>query len=207
MKTFLSIDIDYWEDEIDRLQYQFHLMMRRIDNIPIIAVMNHQQMLLEVNSSKAHRLINIDAHSDLASYKIRTLCCGSWVSFVNWRQQGQYVWIRRRQDPWFGSCNGNQTRSWSFGTDWKTTNSRYIHEKNLKLTNYLHDCVGVGICMSPAYAQQDAIKVLREIVNQYNIPYRKGWKSEKQERVLRPPGIKDPIIDLGKKFAPHASSA
>jgi hypothetical protein len=164
-------------------------------------------MLSEVNNSEARRLINIDAHSDLAGCDINFLCCGSWVSFVNWRRRGKYVWIRRREDPWFGSCNGNQERSWYFDTDWKSTNSRYIAEKNLRLTDYLNDCVGIGVCMSPAYAQQDAIKVFREFVNKHSIPYRKGLLSEKQERNIRPPGIPDPIIELGKKFAPHASSA
>jgi hypothetical protein len=41
MKTFLSIDIDYWEDEVDKLRRQLDIMMCKINKIPIIAVMNH----------------------------------------------------------------------------------------------------------------------------------------------------------------------
>jgi hypothetical protein len=55
--------------------------------------------------------------------------------------------------------------------------------------------VGVGICMSPAYAYGSVTEVFREIVDQYGIPYRKGRIGENNSRKLRPSGIPKPISE------------
>lgn len=187
MKTYLSVDVDFWF-EPTRAREQLMLLMQRIGKIPVIAVMNHQQMLREVNASNARRLINVDEHSDLAERDVTTFQCGTWASYVNWRHQGEYVWIRP-DVSYQGSCNGDDRAIWNFGTDWKHSVSRHISRKNLKLTTYLQDCVGVGICMSPAYAPTDVIEVFREIVDRYGIPYRKGRLNEMQARRMRPSGF------------------
>ena len=159
--------------------------MWSIGKVPVIAVMNHQQMLSSVNDSGASRLINIDEHSDLADRNVDRLECGTWISYVNWRRQGTYIWIRPKIH-YYGSCNGNDWGLWNQGTDGDRSESRYIDSKNLRVTTYLYDCVGVGLCMSPAYAIADVANVFRDIVKKYGIPYREGLMHEKNRRMVRP---------------------
>jgi hypothetical protein len=190
MKTYLSIDLDFWFDPT-RAREQLILLMQRLGKRPITAVMNHQQMLAAVNASNAQRLINIDAHSDLAESSVMKLNCGTWISYVKWRTEGAYIWIR--PDAGFhNSCNGDDRAIWNAGTDWKYSVSRHISRRNLKLTTYLHDCVEVGICMSPAYAPSEVVEVFREIVDRYGIPYRKGRLTEMHARRARPSGFPRP---------------
>jgi hypothetical protein len=188
MNTFLSIDVDFWVDA-NTLRHQLHLLMgRKNKDIPIIAVMNHQQMLRAVNESNARRLINIDEHSDLAECTVEELNCGTWVSYVKWRLEGTYIWIRNSGD-FHSRCNSVRFDSWDEGSDWKKLESRYLKENNLKLTTYLPDCVGIGLCISPAFARADIADVFTEIVAEYGIPYRKGIRNERQTRIMRPYGM------------------
>jgi hypothetical protein len=190
MNTYLSVDVDFWL-EPTRAREQLYRLMQHIGKRPIIAVMNHQQMLREVNASKAKRLTNIDAHSDLAESSVSKLNCGTWISYVTWRKQGEYIWIRP-DVGYQNSCNGDDRAIWNAGTDWKYSVSRYISRRNLKITTYLHDCVGVGLCMSPAYAPIEVVEVFREIVDRYGIPYRKGRWNEETTRRMRPSGFPRP---------------
>jgi hypothetical protein len=187
MKTYLSVDVDFWCDA-EQARQQLHLLLksrslRRITT----ACMNHQQMLREVNASGARRLRNIDAHSDLAEQNVEVLNCGTWVSYVSWRKEGEYIWVRPDRN-FNGSCNGH-SGTWNNDTDWKRSRSRYISNTKLDITDYLDECVGIGICMSPAYAPNEVQQVFRDLVGEYNIPYRKGLMSENQRRKSLPPSI------------------
>lgn len=193
MKAYLSVDVDYWNDP-EPCRKQLRLLMNRIGSrIPVLAVMNHQQMLPEVNASEAQRLINIDEHSDLAESSVGKLNCGTWISYVRWRKDGEYIWIRSNAS-YQGSCNGDDRGRWNKDVDWGRCSSIYVKRDSMKITTYLRDCVGVGICMSPAYASRAVADVFREIVDQYGIPYRKGRVMENNSRRVRPSGIPAPII-------------
>lgn len=191
MKTYLSIDIDYWNNDywegnyLNNVEYKLHSLLQRAQDIPVIAVMNHQQLLQPINNSGAERLINIDEHSDITDADIDNLECGTWVSYVKWRMTGHYIWIRPDRTTEYGSCNGD-VKNWNQGTDWYKTESKYISNKNIKLARYLNDCVGIGICMSPHYSIYELIGIFKRIVKQYDIPYTKGLVREKHKRRIRP---------------------
>ena len=131
-RTYISIDIDFWgprwgvketrEDLRDTLKTA---LGRRI---PVIAVMNHQQLLREVNGSQASRLINVDEHSDLAPADCDELNCGTWVSYVRWRRGGEYLWIRNTREL-SGSCNYGSWENWKADTDWWMARSEYPGKK------------------------------------------------------------------------------
>jgi hypothetical protein len=194
MKTFVSVDVDFW-DKPEPCRKQLHLLMKNLGKkIPVMACMNHQQMLPAVNVSGANRLINIDEHSDLAESSVSKLNCGTWISYVRWRKDGEYIWIRSHRD-FQGSCNGNDRGHWTEDTDWGRCSSRHIKRDRLNIMTYLRDCVGVGICMSPAYALGAVAEVFREIVDRYGIPYRKGRLNEANSRSVRPSGIPGPITE------------
>jgi hypothetical protein len=183
MKTYLSVDIDFWFNPIEARE-QLILLMRHLGKRPITAVMNHQQMLPAVNNSGATTLINIDEHSDICERDVDCLNCGTWVSYVKWRQYGEYIWIR--PDAGFQNACSADPYIWNKDTDWKSALSYHIPRRKLNIVSYLHNCVGVGLCMSPAYTTTDMTEVFREIVGKYNIPYKKGRLNEEYSRKARP---------------------
>src|SRR5512146_3126646 len=61
---YLSVDIDYWTDStVTRFIWEFgKFLSDRPKHIPITAVMNHQQLLWNVNRTHVQRLVNLDFH-------------------------------------------------------------------------------------------------------------------------------------------------
>ena len=188
MRTYLSIDIDYWRKFPGRVQEDLRRTLRcaRARNVPIVAVMNHQQMLKEVNESDARRLINIDAHSDLADSEVDELNCGTWVSYVRWRRSAEYIWLRSNTG-WGGSCNWGMhsrratAKGWSMGSDWKKVSTE-CQGTSLEVSTLMKGCVGVGICMSPSWCTMSGEIVFQNLVDEFEIPYRKGTREEDNVR-------------------------
>lgn len=196
MASYLSIDIDYFNPYLSLalasccdIEGEIRQLIERaiIRELPILAVMNHQQLLDHVNKSDAKTLINLDTHSDLCYKETGILDCGSWVSFVSWRHRGKYQWVRAQESIDDGNCNGS--RRWSSDTDWKEVGAiRHISSTEKFLRN---DCVGVGFCMSPSYARKPLVSLFRKIVSEYKIPYKKGRLNEHNIlRRMKPPGRK-----------------
>lgn len=181
------MDIDYWvKEEYAASHLNALVMYARQKHIPVHAVMNHQQLLPYVNASRARRLINIDEHSD-ATAEADSLHCGSWVSYVKWRYQGEYVWIRNAPG-YKGCCNKyyNQWWTWARDIEWDRTSTDYVAEQNLVMMNYLTNVVGIGICMSPWYSRIPMRDVFKQLVRKYNLPYKKGRIRENNERRITP---------------------
>jgi len=197
MKTFLSIDMDFWNDwtrvgsihnYLDRLCFDI-----KKSGIFMTAVMNHQQMLSLVNESKARRLINIDQHSDLVDTKVDRLNCGTWVSYVKWRSEGKYLWFHKHAEHQ-GDCNQMPPIFTSRSVRRKITDWGYIGHKKVKTTpsrRYLmnKDITDFSLVLSPAFVDEELEPVFRDIVKGYKIPYRKGWRAEDHQKWLRPPGL------------------
>lgn len=199
MKRYLSVDLDFWNDQHpddveNDLTRLFSLARKK--GIPIVAVMNHQQLLRYVDESKARELVNLDTHSDLSAVDdTEEFNCGTWVSFVRWRHRGTYRWLHQKsvgagecswQRPIFMStdCSSVQTRPEE--TDWKKVTHRKV--KGLPNTSdLLKDCVDIGFVLSPAYTDVDLEEVFRTIVKKFDIPYKKGRRNEEYYGAWRKP--------------------
>jgi hypothetical protein len=182
MKTYLSVDCDFWTDP-DIAKAQLERLIDFRGSAPIIAVTNHQQMLDDINISKARKLINIDAHSDLDGKDVDFLNCATWISYVAWRGVGEYSWIRPRKS-YNGSCNSDFRKSWNHNADWKISSSTHVDQKKLDVTDYINGCVGIGICMSPAYSSNDIIDVFKYVMKKNNIKIIDGdWKELSYKRI------------------------
>jgi hypothetical protein len=186
MRTYLSIDIDFWNNLEAAERVLTKLLLRRGD-IPTIAVMNHQQLLPMVNESNADVLVNIDEHSDLCDTSVSRFECGSWVSYVKWRKNGKYVWLRNNHGTAKGNCN-HDASGWDSGTDWLVTKS-YFRGQWTDLCKYLPDCVGIGLCMSPSFSVCGAPELFRMLVKAFDLPYKRGRSKEWFNCTRRPPGI------------------
>lgn len=208
MKTYLSVDIDFWNDW--RTDTQVHELLRNLcmavrkSCIPMRAMMNHQQMLKFVNASHARRLVNIDMHSDLGDRSTSKLNCGTWVSYVKWRHDGIYQWIHKHSAE-KGECNQyppifTERSTYGLLSDWG-----YVGQQKVKRTPSVErlmklDIVDFGLVMSPAYANYEFIPVFREIVKEFRIPYIKGrWHENQVIENIRPPGgdgLEDDIDEI-----------
>lgn len=193
MKHYLSIDADYWTNAAKAEQALLAVVNRAANRkVPIVAVMNHQQLLPFVNASSARKLINVDEHSDLASCDIERLECGSWVSYVRWRRNGEYLWIRNCKALHVGNCNGNGL-TWKAGNDWGKTSSRY--QPLLPIASLVdRNCVGVGLCMSPDYANPFVQDAFMRVVRSNAIQWRKGRRNENYGRNGVSPPFRDPQL-------------
>ena len=187
MRTYLSIDLDFWND-LNAADITLSRLLLRRGDIPAIAVMNHQQLLQSINRSGADFLVNVDEHSDLTNTDVNIFTCGTWVSYVKWRTQGQYLWVRNQQGTNHGNCNHGQ-KSWNTGSDWYSTNTIFATQE-VDLRQYLKDCVGIGLCLSPSFCVFGAEDLFKMLVKAFHIPYRKGQANEYNNlQYRRPPDI------------------
>ncbi len=181
--------MDFWTNVVQAEKCLVKLLDRR-GRIPIISVMNHQQLLPYVDKSRARTLINVDFHSDLHEANTQEFHCGSWVSFVKWRKQGTYLWIRRSEDPTQGSCNYSHILG--FGPKWNS-NTDWLHTRTIwrslrpDLCKFLPRCVGIGLCRSPAYAEEPLQDLFYKLLKRYKIPFITGDLTENQVEQRRPP--------------------
>ena len=103
MRTYLSIDLDYW-----RTSGTPDRFFRRVFNLglPIFVCPFHEQLLPRINQSGCDRLINVDAHADIVDDPC-PLEEGTWANFVTWRHQGAFEWRYRSEDDLAeGYCHG-----------------------------------------------------------------------------------------------------
>jgi hypothetical protein len=151
------------------------------NSIPLLSVMNHHQLLKDVNRKMNDIdgykcLLNLDAHSDIAASDIDELNCGTWVSYVKWRGAGEYIWIRSDYDEFVGACNGGDL--WYYGSDWYKLSSTWGANINIVNSVLTKNVVAIGLCMSPGYSTYENISIFKDVVKKYKIPYKKGRRIE-----------------------------
>ena len=189
MKYALSIDMDFWNRNIGKCEPFLHKVLKHAkkNGLPILFVMNHQQLLPFINASNARTLVNVDEHSDLSVATEHELTCGSWVSYVKWRSDGVYAWLRNSEDTEHGQCNGRG--SWNMGTDWwvaatACTDPVLYFQRN----RGLHYVERVGVCLSPEYTNKRQQKTFYDLLHEYAVPYKKGRLAEESlRRKAKPP--------------------
>lgn len=207
MRTLVSIDIDYWNfwstytQEKHLRRYLDHAVRTAQQKcVPIVAITNHQQILKWANKSKARRILSIDTHSDLRDNGCDELDCGSWVSYVKWRKEGEFHWIHKGRSD-YGDCNGGRVifqdrrrvkksfkkylwdpESEYCVVEWKKV--RHRRAAPPKLDNL--DITEIVVCESPTYSDGNLIEIFQEWRKEHNIPYLRGRKDENFGRKITP---------------------
>jgi hypothetical protein len=190
--NYLSIDLDYFNGcDPDFVGATLDCILRSVQKqrLPLIAVMNHQQMLPHIDQHPAEILWNFDQHVDLAPLSINRLDCGSWVAYVRWRKKAAYIWVRNSFDPRHGMCGGADCFADEGCSDWGALQSIPSVEAP-GWTDLLARSVAVGICLSPAYADPELEAPLRAVLARYGVSMKKGRREEDHERRIRPPGVR-----------------
>jgi hypothetical protein len=187
MKTYLSIDLDFFNNNKDH-NYSRHILDLTLSRaqkfkIPVIAVMNHQQLLPQVDrhfKDNNCRLINVDWHSDICQTKdLSELNCGTWISYVKKRKLCEFLWLHPAHDNGYkvemGCCH--DYKKWNTETDWRIVSGRSFRPKDVPGL-VKKDVCEMGLCMSPGWSNDSLMKIFRELLKKYEIPYRKGKINE-----------------------------
>jgi hypothetical protein len=178
---FLSVDIDYYNHvkcgEV-RLKEYLDLCFQASEqqSVPIVAIDNHHQILPIVNKSKARTLVNIDTHSDLGDRHTEQLNCGTWVSYVKWRQNGHYYWVHKG-DVHLGECSCHdpiftKKRHKISLTEWRKLRRICDTPPNPLALNLTE----IVVCRSPSYSKKELLPVFDTWVR--GVAYIRGQKSD-----------------------------
>jgi len=171
-------------------------------HIPVTAVDNHQQMLPIVDKSEARRLVNVDTHSDLASKDVKIFSCGSWISYVKWRNKGVYEWwSQERADE--GDCSFPNEGKPLFSVDRSTRLRRVdwvdvIYKRmcgGIKpVPKMLEDVVHLSICKSPGYSDDKLIPIFNQVVKSEGVRHFRGSLAGDDDLIhdRKPPKVKPP---------------
>ena len=101
MRTFLSIDLDFWNQH-QKIQHVRAFLQKAKDSCDnVIIVDSHENLRKHVGKNGCDHLINVDFHSDIWDrhnpknklWDKREYSCGSWVNFVSPKNRLLYTWI------------------------------------------------------------------------------------------------------------------
>lgn len=100
MRTFLSIDMDYWFCDwfrqrgapISHRVRSFNSVMKKIAGKDVFVVESHEDLLPEINAFAPERIVHIDYHQDMAPEGHSLINCGSFLTFVKNREAIECWW-------------------------------------------------------------------------------------------------------------------
>jgi hypothetical protein len=188
MKTYLTIDLDFWtanEPDLDFL----NRVARQIGENVACAVHHHHILGHVAAFHRATRLINIDAHSDLPhpitiqdfpeDEPVRfhnQLNTGAWGIYVDWPHRELFSWIGPSEEslhegqivqPWekggeFSECEQMEEGRWERLESCVGRPPDYGVE--------LAEVIGASIVLSPDWCAPNAVPVFLGLIEEYDLP-------------------------------------
>ncbi len=100
MKSYLSIDLDYWFNHSSPKSITgLKRILSQVKTIPDkLLVDEHHHLLDQINHSDCDNIIHVDYHQDLVFEtegpfgKVRDIECGSFLYFVNDKENKDFTW-------------------------------------------------------------------------------------------------------------------
>ena len=178
MRSYLSIDLDYWRNEPnDKKSAEFFKKAFSL-GIPLYVVKTHEQLLDHVNKSKYDLIYNVDFHSDLFGFHDKKERAdwirknpkapdeGQWGVFIKWRKNGCFYWLYPSVTCY--SVNGHDTKRSSTGACWETKKDNpylpttYTDWKEVKRnigTSPLewNTVTAIGVSVSPDWTREESV--------------------------------------------------
>lgn len=165
MRTYLSIDLDYWTFiDSKTLDYQpfidcdeFFAKVLKL-KLPITYVRHHHVLLRAINSvPDLDCVVNVDYHSDLADINLdceknAELNPGTWGNFIYCRSHGTFQWnypFDKCKGDFTGYCHSIEENN-PFKNSSHSGWARAEHTHGIKEIPW-KTIVGVGVCLSPNY--------------------------------------------------------
>lgn len=175
MKTYLSIDIDYWTgtklDINSGLPFVNRSFIKRVIGTgkDISVFMSHEQMLSDIEKSGARKLVNVDYHSDLSDNSngiLPELNEGTWVNHLSFCKEGEFIWIYPDINCYEenGRCDSDENpfsqRSLEI-CGWRKVSRRC---NKLPTDTELRDVVKIGFSISPDWSELDHVEEVMQML-------------------------------------------
>jgi hypothetical protein len=161
MKTYLSLDLDFWNKTKDLGKIRIFLeKVKELKDrgIPVLVVDSHEELTKDVNRLEIEHLINVDYHSDIWDrwnpyVKDWYNCynCGTWINFVKKSNRMIYTWVHphKKGNECLGYCSHRDNPFYDEGlvySGWKVTEmlGSTTPEKFIRWENV----ISVGIAFS-----------------------------------------------------------
>ena len=189
---YLSVDLDYWSTE-----FPIHLFEQIVASpLSKIVVVSHEELLPHINShvDKFDTLVNVDYHSDLASFTPAepTFPCeeGTWANFIDGSKDKTFIWSppdEKCKNHNTGYCHGYIYPN-PFGTKKAKVSGWKLAKIKMRFIPPLSECVAVGISLSPLWSASSVLtqfsKWLPTIKDHFEI--KRGVKASlKQVNIVR----------------------
>lgn len=160
MQTYLSVDLDYWnEAEPMVVDNDLDVLIDQIcaREIPFRVVFDHEKLLYHLRKFEFQRLVNVDAHSDISNIDTAEgveLNCGTWVNFVPFCRNREYLWVHPGSTMGGRCDNKEHIYFQDLDTGWPD-----IEETNMDWERVFdwEDVVAVGIALSPDFTEPDVL--------------------------------------------------
>jgi len=174
-KAYLSVDLDFWAFyENQNSANRFFQRVMNLD-IPTLFVIEHEELLDDINKSNLDILYNVDFHSDICSIEERKTepgpTDGTWASYVKWRRRGHYHWIYPHYQRCYlegdGLCNGAEDLNpfeYTSKTEWK----KITHTPKITSIDWRR-IRQVGVCLSPIFVDLETIK---DVLKMFDIKHK-----------------------------------
>jgi hypothetical protein len=129
MKTYLSVDLDYWAEGTRAGAEHFFAHVLDL-KLPIFVAPFHDQLLEHINANSGTHLYQIDYHSDITDLaepaldlSLDDLNEGSWANFVEWKESGRFVWRHPKisLEPGDGYCHDRNNPFEKDCSGWRET--------------------------------------------------------------------------------------
>lgn len=118
MKSYLSIDLDYWGmQEDDTVSSLSSFIDKSISiEVPIKVYDTHEKILNHLNRYDVDHLYQVDYHSDVCEDDVKEIEEGTWANFYKYRNNCVFEWRypsfkKCFQERW-GRCDSSQSEDY-----------------------------------------------------------------------------------------------
>lgn len=180
MKTYLTVDLDYWANKYEPStrgsEIQAKTFFYKIKNLnkPIFVCEYHDEVLKDLNKRKVDKIINVDFHSDIAYEDVinypdpKSLNEGVWANFYKYRKNSIFEW----HYPSLQTCF---REGWGRCEWWPDSDVGPFQKKRMGYKKVFrrqglngiisNDIVGIGVCYSPNWCDSWIFDVFEEVFN------------------------------------------
>lgn len=156
MRTYLSIDFDYWR-HFDKEWYA-RRFFKRVWALkrPIFVALHHHHLLQDINRRRLDAVINVDFHSDIVEEEQESeyfaplvLNEGTWANFVEHQERMTFEW--RYPDELCLDCGTGYCHQIRNPFEERCTRWQRVKKKEGLARIPWSTIKAVGVCLSPSW--------------------------------------------------------
>jgi len=180
LKTYLSIDLDYWANKYEDPQpakqaYNFLSRVKKL-NKKIYICDSHEEILDHLNSYKVDKVINVDFHSDVVYEDLinyddpKEFNEGTWANYYKYRKNCIFEWHYPNVKICFCQGWGRCEWLWPDHEIGKFEKRRMGYKKIIRgqgISGIMsNNIIAVGVCRSPNWCDKWIYDVFRGVMNE-----------------------------------------